>query len=367
MYSDLMTADQLVLEQSAGNVFHGFREGSISFAPTYKYDLFSDDYDTSEKFRVPAYTDRILFTRRKPAGPLARDWRDGDIVSYTRAELKVSDHRPVLAVFQVQARELDTDKRARVIRDIVAGAMTWDGMLVVSPERDMVYTKEVLEAVERAMGEFGEVLEISPGRGGLMVQMDSLKLRTLTSLCVNGASWTVRPPGSAESDKVMREEAALFGVSDIGVTSGDRRPAPARPSAPPAPRPSRPAPDIPGLEKLSLAIPDQESDDEDGFVTLHQPPQPLADLDWPEERPQVQLTPLTWPEASPGPESRASSEPPALPPPSPPCLDQPPPFSPPVLSSEPPSCPAPRLPPPTCPPRVPARPQGRVPPPIPKR
>ena len=163
--------------------------------------------------------------------------------------------------------------QARVIRDTVTGAMTWDGMLVVSPERDMVYTQEVIEAVERAMAEFGEVLEISPGRGGLMVQMDSLKLRTVTSLCVNGANWTVRPPGSAESDKVMREEAALFGFSDIGVTSGDRRPAPARPSAPPArpappaPRPSRPAPGIPGLEKLSLA--DQESDDEDGFVTCH--------------------------------------------------------------------------------------------------
>ena len=132
-----MTADQLMLEQSAGNVFHGFREGAISFAPTYKYDLFSDDYDTSEKCRVPAYTDRILFTRRKPAGPLARDWRDGDIVSYTRAELKVSDHRPVLAVFQVQAREVDTDMRARVVRDTVIGA------IVASPERDMVSHPEV--------------------------------------------------------------------------------------------------------------------------------------------------------------------------------------------------------------------------------
>merc|ERR1719350_511876 len=106
--------------------------------------------------------------------------------------------------------------------------MTWDGMVMVRPERDMVYTKEMMEAVERAMAEFGEVLEMSPGRGGLMVQMDSLKLRTVTSISVNGANWTVRPPGSAESDKVMKEEAALFGASDIittlAVTSGDRRP-----------------------------------------------------------------------------------------------------------------------------------------------
>ena len=40
LYSDLLTGDQLVLEQSAGNVFQGFREGAITFPPTYKYDLF---------------------------------------------------------------------------------------------------------------------------------------------------------------------------------------------------------------------------------------------------------------------------------------------------------------------------------------
>jgi phosphatidylinositol-bisphosphatase len=38
----------------------------LSFAPTYKYDLFSDDYDTSEKMRIPAWTDRVLWRRRKP-------------------------------------------------------------------------------------------------------------------------------------------------------------------------------------------------------------------------------------------------------------------------------------------------------------
>ena len=39
---------------------------------------------------MPAYTDRVLFTRRTPAGPLPPDWAAGDIVTYSRAELKVS-------------------------------------------------------------------------------------------------------------------------------------------------------------------------------------------------------------------------------------------------------------------------------------
>ena len=105
MYDDLLTADQLMLEKGSGSVFHGFREGKVNFAPTYKYDLFSDDYDTSEKCRVPAWTDRVLFKRRKPGGPVPPDWSDGTIVSYDRADLKQSDHRPVLAVFDVQYRK----------------------------------------------------------------------------------------------------------------------------------------------------------------------------------------------------------------------------------------------------------------------
>jgi hypothetical protein len=46
-------------------VFSGFHEGETNFPPTYKYDLFCDDYDTSEKNRIPAWTDRVLW-RRKP-------------------------------------------------------------------------------------------------------------------------------------------------------------------------------------------------------------------------------------------------------------------------------------------------------------
>lgn len=53
------------VQQSQGNVFKNFIEGDISFQPTYKYDLFSDDYDTSEKCRAPAWTDRILWKRKK--------------------------------------------------------------------------------------------------------------------------------------------------------------------------------------------------------------------------------------------------------------------------------------------------------------
>lgn len=63
--------------------FAGYDEGPLVFAPTYRYDLHSDIYDTSEKQRIPAWTDRILYRGIKIY-----------LKKYDRAELRGSDHRP---------------------------------------------------------------------------------------------------------------------------------------------------------------------------------------------------------------------------------------------------------------------------------
>lgn len=39
-----------------GTAFSGYTEGPILFRPTYRYDLGTDVYDTSEKLRIPAWT-----------------------------------------------------------------------------------------------------------------------------------------------------------------------------------------------------------------------------------------------------------------------------------------------------------------------
>lgn len=36
--------------------FEEYQEGPILFRPTYRYDVGTDDYDTSEKSRIPAWT-----------------------------------------------------------------------------------------------------------------------------------------------------------------------------------------------------------------------------------------------------------------------------------------------------------------------
>lgn len=96
--SDLLDAfDQLNRERFAGRAFPGFVEGRVAFAPTFKYDRRSNTFDSSKKRRVPAWTDRILFT---PSPGLA-------LASYDAvADASHSDHRPVVAVFHLAPADL---------------------------------------------------------------------------------------------------------------------------------------------------------------------------------------------------------------------------------------------------------------------
>ncbi|EIN10872.1 inositol polyphosphate phosphatase [Punctularia strigosozonata HHB-11173 SS5] len=97
----LLGADQLRAAIDSRAVFAGYEEGPILFRPTYKYDVGTDQYDTSEKLRVPAWTDRILFKGKHL-----------DLMIYSRAELRGSDHKPVYALFRSDVRIIDAAKRA---------------------------------------------------------------------------------------------------------------------------------------------------------------------------------------------------------------------------------------------------------------
>lgn len=72
-YEELRAHDQLRQRMKQGLVFEGFVEPVINFAPTYKYDLGTNVYDTSDKSRTPSWTDRILYrgscVRAPHAGP----------------------------------------------------------------------------------------------------------------------------------------------------------------------------------------------------------------------------------------------------------------------------------------------------------
>lgn len=62
----LLTHDQLARMMKERKVFHdGWREGPITFLPSYKYDVGTVDlFDSSEKQRAPSWCDRILYRTR---------------------------------------------------------------------------------------------------------------------------------------------------------------------------------------------------------------------------------------------------------------------------------------------------------------
>ncbi|CAJ0898329.1 5068_t:CDS:10 [Entrophospora sp. SA101] len=55
----LLNAEQLTKQIERGQAFTDYIENPITFFPTYKYDIGTDMYDTSEKARVPAWTGRF--------------------------------------------------------------------------------------------------------------------------------------------------------------------------------------------------------------------------------------------------------------------------------------------------------------------
>ncbi|XP_055887832.1 inositol polyphosphate 5-phosphatase OCRL-like [Biomphalaria glabrata] len=109
-HKKLILEDQLYRQlQANSEIFRGFEEGFPNFDPTYKFDSGTDNYDSSEKNRVPAYCDRILWR-----GPGVKQLRYD-----SHPQLKISDHKPVSSLFDVGIRVLDDKRFKRVYEDIM--------------------------------------------------------------------------------------------------------------------------------------------------------------------------------------------------------------------------------------------------------
>lgn len=112
-FAKLFDHDQLNNQMAKGETFPFYDEMEIRFPPTYKFDNYTRTYDTSDKQRIPAWTDRVLHLSR---AKILRQELYGcceDIV--------FSDHRPVYATFTASVVMINEVMKKQVSNEIYEG------------------------------------------------------------------------------------------------------------------------------------------------------------------------------------------------------------------------------------------------------
>lgn len=108
-WKKLQDQDQLLRQKINNPLFKllTFEEAPIRFDPTYKYEKGTDFYDRSEKRRIPAWCDRVLYKGKHINN-----------LFYRRFEPRCSDHRPIAAGFSFKTKITEQKKRDAVVTRI---------------------------------------------------------------------------------------------------------------------------------------------------------------------------------------------------------------------------------------------------------
>uniref|UniRef100_A0A8C0XMG0 phosphoinositide 5-phosphatase n=1 Tax=Castor canadensis TaxID=51338 RepID=A0A8C0XMG0_CASCN len=139
-WKKLLEFDQLQLQKSSGKIFKDFHEGAINFGPTYKYDVGSAAYDTSDKCRTPAWTDRVLWWRKKHP----------------------FDKTGVLGL-EVEVQEVDVGAREKVFQEVSSFQGPLDATVVVnlqSPtlEEKNEFPEDLRTELMQTLGNYGTIV-----------------------------------------------------------------------------------------------------------------------------------------------------------------------------------------------------------------
>lgn len=91
------------------------------------------------------------------------DWNPGKLVYYGRAELKQSDHRPVIATIDIDVHCVDPEKRERVFKEVIEDLGPPDGTIIVKAmeeleDMDSVFDDNLMFALIQDLSHIGEAI-----------------------------------------------------------------------------------------------------------------------------------------------------------------------------------------------------------------
>ena len=113
-YNQLLDKDQLLQQIENGYAFADFNEHKINFQPTFKFEPGTNEYEQVKK-RIPSYCDRILWKIKKSVNE-QKNGNNGynddehndnqrlvNCIKYKSfINEKMSDHKPVIGLFEIQ-------------------------------------------------------------------------------------------------------------------------------------------------------------------------------------------------------------------------------------------------------------------------
>lgn len=167
-WEQLQEADQLMQEIGAGRAFHGFLEGKIGFAPTYRYEYGSRKY-SAIKLRVPSYCDRILYRSLRGCKLELHEYQPCD-------EIMTSDHSPVYARFTASLVHTTGTRDLEVIAN-EAGIQEARDLGIMSPVISPIVSPRSLSMRSLIAGGIG-----GSGGTGLHLHFESLSAKDIPEM-----------------------------------------------------------------------------------------------------------------------------------------------------------------------------------------
>lgn len=107
----------------------------------------------------------MLWKRRKHIAESNESWSPGRVVHYGRAELKQSDHRPVMAIIDVDVAEVVTEQRQQVINEVIESMGPPDCTIIATvlnvlegSEDEQLFSESTTNTIIQELSKFGDVI-----------------------------------------------------------------------------------------------------------------------------------------------------------------------------------------------------------------